>query len=82
MWPVGQAVKTPPFHGDNRGSIPLRVTIFIISKNTYRVDKDFKLTGKIWPIGQVVKTPPSQGDNRGSTPLWVTKIIWVFSSVG
>ena len=24
--PVGQAVKTPPFHGDNRGSIPLRVT--------------------------------------------------------
>ena len=25
-WPVGQAVKTPPFHGDNRGSIPVRVT--------------------------------------------------------
>ena len=24
--PVGQAVKTPPFHGGNRGSIPLRVT--------------------------------------------------------
>ena len=27
MWPVGQAVKTPPSHGGNRGSIPLRVTI-------------------------------------------------------
>ena len=29
--PVGQAVKTPPFHGDNRGSIPLRVTIWELS---------------------------------------------------
>ncbi len=28
MWPLGQAVKTPPFHGGNRGSIPLGVTIF------------------------------------------------------
>ena len=26
FWPVGQAVKTPPFHGDNMGSIPIRVT--------------------------------------------------------
>ena len=25
-WPVGQAVKTPPFHGGIKGSIPLRVT--------------------------------------------------------
>ena len=25
--PVGQAVKTPPFHGGNMGSIPVRVTI-------------------------------------------------------
>jgi hypothetical protein len=25
--PVGQVVKTPPFHGGNRGSSPLRVTI-------------------------------------------------------
>jgi hypothetical protein len=27
--PVGQGVKTPPFHGGNRGSNPLRVTIFL-----------------------------------------------------
>ena len=27
MWPVGQAVKTPPFHGGNMGSNPVRVTI-------------------------------------------------------
>jgi hypothetical protein len=26
IWPVGQAVKTPPFHGGNMGSIPIRVT--------------------------------------------------------
>ena len=25
-WLRGQAVKTPPFHGGNRGSIPLGVT--------------------------------------------------------
>ena len=25
VWPVGQAVKTPPFHGGNTGSIPVRV---------------------------------------------------------
>ena len=28
LWPRGQEVKTPPFHGDNRGSIPLGVTTF------------------------------------------------------
>ena len=28
IWLLGQAVKTPPFHGGNRGSIPLGVTIY------------------------------------------------------
>ena len=28
FWPYGQAVKTPPFHGGNPGSIPGRVTIY------------------------------------------------------
>ena len=27
FWPVGQAVKTPPFHGGNTGSSPVRVII-------------------------------------------------------
>ena len=31
IWPVGQAVKTPPFHGGIPGSIPGRVTIWTIS---------------------------------------------------
>ena len=26
MWPLGQAVKTPPFHGGNMGSNPVGVT--------------------------------------------------------
>ena len=26
-WPVGQAVKTPPFHGGNTGSNPVRVIL-------------------------------------------------------
>ena len=26
-WPVGQAVKTPPSHGGDKGSIPLRVSV-------------------------------------------------------
>ena len=29
LWPVGQVVKTPPFHGGNMGSNPVRVTNFI-----------------------------------------------------
>ncbi|CDB34791.1 uncharacterized protein BN574_00898 [Phascolarctobacterium sp. CAG:266] len=31
MWPVGQAVKTPPFHGGIGGSIPPPVTIRALS---------------------------------------------------
>ena len=30
VWLLGQAVKTSPFHGGNRGSIPLGVTIFFL----------------------------------------------------
>ena len=30
IWPVGQAVKTPPFHGGIPGSIPGRVTTWTI----------------------------------------------------
>ena len=38
-WSVGQAVKTPPFHGGNTGSIPVRIIeaflgmLFFIFKN-------------------------------------------------
>ena len=34
--PIGQAVKTPPFHGGNTGSNPVWVTkVFCESKITY-----------------------------------------------
>ena len=32
LWLVGQAVKTPPSHGGNSGSIPLRATILLVFK--------------------------------------------------
>ena len=32
MWPVGQAVKTAASHAANVGSIPARVTIFLLTK--------------------------------------------------
>ena len=32
MWFVGQAVKTSPSHGENRGSIPLRTALFFIKQ--------------------------------------------------
>ena len=35
MWLHGQAVKTPPFHGGNRGSIPRGVTIFLFLEKLY-----------------------------------------------
>ena len=31
-WPVGQAVKTPPFHGGIGGSIPPPVTTFFFGR--------------------------------------------------
>ena len=30
IWPLGQAVKTPPFHGGNTGSNPVGVTNFFL----------------------------------------------------
>ncbi len=86
IWLLGQAVKTPPFHGGNRGSIPLGVTIFIWAHSSAgrapalqagghrvsaeHISEDHKIT--IWLLGQAVKTPPFHGGNRGSIPLGVT----------
>ena len=36
--PVGQAAKTPPFHGGIMGSIPVRVTINLARKSFCRLD--------------------------------------------
>ena len=34
-WPLGQEVKTPPFHGGIMGSIPVGVTTKVFSINLY-----------------------------------------------
>ena len=50
IWPVGQAVKTPPFHGGNMGSSPVRVT----SKNLKRMQfaLGFLLFGNTYGNGE------------------------------
>lgn len=46
FWPVGQAVKTLPFHGGNMGSIPVRVIYLecyeqiLIYSLQYKKDKE------------------------------------------
>ncbi len=37
--PLGQAVKTPPFHGGNTGSNPVGVTMFV-SEKTNEIEKE------------------------------------------
>jgi hypothetical protein len=56
-WPVGQAVKTPPFHGGNTGSNPVRVTILYIT--------NFILYGGLAQLGEHL--PYKQGVG-GSNP--------------
>jgi hypothetical protein len=50
--PVGQVVKTPPFHGGNRGSSPLRVTIIftnsvLISFMAYSIVKSSRAISSV-----------------------------------
>src|SRR5699024_2962277 len=40
-WPVGQAVKTPPFHGGITGSSPVRVTNIFINIVIYEISEDY-----------------------------------------
>ncbi len=51
--PVGQAVKTPPFHGGNMGSSPIRVTIYLL----------------IWVISSVGRAPALQAGCRRFKPV-------------
>ena len=54
--PVGQAVKTRPFHGCNMGSIPVRVTKpekalrFGVLSSFYRVWCPYKETNRVLPL--------------------------------
>ncbi len=56
-WPVGQVVKTPPFHGGNTGSNPVRVTIFY-----------FKILIQ-WRISSAGRAPALQARGRRFDPV-------------
>ncbi len=62
FWPDGQAVKTPPFHGGNTGSIPVRVT-----KNRQFSDCLF-----FFCIFLYVSYPPPGGSGWAAAPLPVS----------
>ena len=47
MWPVGQEVKTTPFHGVIMGSIPVRVTSSLARKQRSYVVCEFSFCLKI-----------------------------------
>ena len=69
IWPVGQAVKTSPFHGGNRGSIPLRVTTIL---NCIRRDSQ--------AVRPRSATPLSTGSNpvHASKPLEYILRVFVY----
>ena len=55
----GQAVKTPPFHGGNRGSIPLGVTSFIEQQSLAAaliLNTDARKFSNLCPRNRLVKT--------------------------
>jgi len=78
IWPVGQAVKTPPFHGDNGGSIPPRVTILLraissagrapaLQAGCRRFDPVIAhhfTFSQLWPSSLAVRMPPCHGGGR------------------
>ena len=72
LWPVGQVVKTPPFHGGNMGSNPVRVTYGGLAQLGERLPYKQRVTGSspvssipIWSYGVGVITPACHaGDHR------------------
>ena len=60
-WLIGQAVKTPPSHGGNRGSIPLsavikalkirlRISSFFFARNRIFVGRNYFFDNNIFRI--------------------------------
>ena len=67
----GQAVKTPPFHGGNRGSNPLGVIVRLMVSQGSAVNLIALFKGK---SPQVIGLCPMTG--------FAGNIAWTFSSVG
>ena len=80
---LGQAVKTPPFHGGNRGSIPLGVTLCgRIAQLGEHLPYKQRVTGSspvvpttYGPVAQLVRVPVCHAGGRGSSPFWVAIIL-------
>ena len=81
FWCVGQMVKLSPFHGDDAGSIPARITVLVAqlvkASDCESEDYDFKfhLTPNMGRYAQrrgqgSVKAP--QRNTAGSTPALPT----------
>ena len=52
-WSVGQGVKTPPFHGGNTGSNPVRTILYsAIAQSVERMTVNHDVTGSS-PVGGV-----------------------------
>ena len=68
--PVGQKVKTPPFHGGNMGSIPVRVT----KKETIHPDGFFFGDSYVGPnpLGSIARQFHAQAWQRYAMPLVLT----------
>ena len=81
IWPVGQAVKTPPFHGGNTGSSPVRVIFGGLAQLGEHLPYKQNVSGSIplaptiflpilpqycnGPVVQLVRMPPCHGGGRG-----------------
>ena len=50
VWSVGQAAKTSPSHGENRGSIPLQTALMKISPTRKKLVSHLWLTGFLYII--------------------------------
>ena len=65
IWPLGQVVKTPPFHGGNTGSNPVGVMAFdcqqMAGKDGLLVDNQFN----IGLVVQLVRMPACHAGGRG-----------------
>jgi hypothetical protein len=59
-WPIGQAVKTPPFHGGNTGSNPVWVTMFFTSKRNHHT---------YWRISSAGRASALQAEGRRFDPV-------------
>ena len=78
LWPIGQAVKTPPFHGGNMGSIPVWVTTIhgSIAQLGEHLPYKQRVTGSIpvvpttyGPVAQLVRVPACHAGGRGFESL-------------